>query len=197
MQRSCAYVNSPYKRKCWLNSGCPLVDSLLWGTIAVCSSPPLWNKIRTSVHRISECSSSPSMNQSEKCAEQVFMNGWSQAVCGLHCLVPKEIRSRQWLISEESRQSSYKTNYWGLSSLQQYWSQHQIGFMEPRFRKKNFLQEVLSTVLKKYKSPFWRENWKIPFFGGKTGKVRFCGKNQHYQFWRETWIIRWGTQKWF
>ncbi len=31
MQRSCADVNSPYKRKCWTNSGGPLVNSLLWG----------------------------------------------------------------------------------------------------------------------------------------------------------------------
>jgi hypothetical protein len=29
-QRSCADVNSPYKRKCWTNSGGPLVNSLLW-----------------------------------------------------------------------------------------------------------------------------------------------------------------------
>ena len=31
MQRSCSDVNSPYKRKCWTNSGGPLVNSLLWG----------------------------------------------------------------------------------------------------------------------------------------------------------------------
>ncbi len=31
MQRSCSVVNSPYKRKCWTNSGGPLVNSLLWG----------------------------------------------------------------------------------------------------------------------------------------------------------------------
>jgi hypothetical protein len=30
-QRSCADVNSPYKRKCWKNSVVPLVNSLLWG----------------------------------------------------------------------------------------------------------------------------------------------------------------------
>jgi hypothetical protein len=30
MQRSCADVNSTYKRKCWTNSGGPLVNSLLW-----------------------------------------------------------------------------------------------------------------------------------------------------------------------
>ncbi len=30
MQRSCADGNSPYKRKCWTNSGGPLVNSLLW-----------------------------------------------------------------------------------------------------------------------------------------------------------------------
>ncbi len=30
-QRSCADVNSPYKGKCWTNSGNPLVNSLLWG----------------------------------------------------------------------------------------------------------------------------------------------------------------------
>ncbi len=30
MQRSCADVNSSYKRKCWTNSGGPLVNSLLW-----------------------------------------------------------------------------------------------------------------------------------------------------------------------
>jgi hypothetical protein len=29
MQRSCADVNSPYKRKCWTNGG-PLFNSLLW-----------------------------------------------------------------------------------------------------------------------------------------------------------------------
>jgi hypothetical protein len=29
MQSSCADVNSPYKRKCWTNSGGPLVNSLL------------------------------------------------------------------------------------------------------------------------------------------------------------------------
>ncbi len=28
--RSCGDVNSPYKRKCWTNSGGPLVNSLLW-----------------------------------------------------------------------------------------------------------------------------------------------------------------------
>ncbi len=33
MQRPCADVNSPYKRKCWINSGGPLVTSLLWGPI--------------------------------------------------------------------------------------------------------------------------------------------------------------------
>ncbi len=32
MQRHCADVNSPYKRKCWTNSGGPLTNSLLWGT---------------------------------------------------------------------------------------------------------------------------------------------------------------------
>ncbi len=31
MQRHCADVNSPYKRKCWTNSGGPLTNSLLWG----------------------------------------------------------------------------------------------------------------------------------------------------------------------
>jgi hypothetical protein len=30
MQCSCADVNSPYKRKCWTNSGGPLINSLLW-----------------------------------------------------------------------------------------------------------------------------------------------------------------------
>jgi hypothetical protein len=30
MQRHCADVNSPYKRKCWTNSGGPLTNSLLW-----------------------------------------------------------------------------------------------------------------------------------------------------------------------
>ncbi len=30
MQRPCADVNSPYKRKCWTNSVGPLVYSLLW-----------------------------------------------------------------------------------------------------------------------------------------------------------------------
>ncbi len=37
MQRSCADMNSPYKRKCWANSGGPLVNSLLWGD----STPPI------------------------------------------------------------------------------------------------------------------------------------------------------------
>ncbi len=33
MQRSCADMNSPYKRKCWTNSGGPLVNSFtLWST---------------------------------------------------------------------------------------------------------------------------------------------------------------------
>ncbi len=32
MQCSCADVNSLYKRKCWTNSGGPLVNSLLWGS---------------------------------------------------------------------------------------------------------------------------------------------------------------------
>jgi len=31
MQRHCGDVNSPYKRKCWTNSGGPLTNSLLWG----------------------------------------------------------------------------------------------------------------------------------------------------------------------
>jgi hypothetical protein len=31
MQRSCADVNYPYKRKCWTYSGGPLVNSVLWG----------------------------------------------------------------------------------------------------------------------------------------------------------------------
>jgi hypothetical protein len=31
MQRSCADVSPPYKRKCWTNSGGPVVNSLLWG----------------------------------------------------------------------------------------------------------------------------------------------------------------------
>jgi hypothetical protein len=35
MQRHCADVNSPYKRKCWTNSGGPLTNSLLWGYGAV------------------------------------------------------------------------------------------------------------------------------------------------------------------
>jgi hypothetical protein len=30
MQRHCADVNSPYKRKCWTNSRDPLTNSLLW-----------------------------------------------------------------------------------------------------------------------------------------------------------------------
>ncbi len=30
MQRSCADVNSTYKRKCWTNSGGPLVNLVLW-----------------------------------------------------------------------------------------------------------------------------------------------------------------------
>ncbi len=30
MQRHCADVSSPYKRKCWTNSGGPLTNSLLW-----------------------------------------------------------------------------------------------------------------------------------------------------------------------
>ncbi len=33
MHCSCAEVNSLYKRKCWTNSGGPLVNSLLWGLI--------------------------------------------------------------------------------------------------------------------------------------------------------------------
>ncbi len=32
MQRPCADVNSPCKRKCWTNSGGPLVNSLLWAS---------------------------------------------------------------------------------------------------------------------------------------------------------------------
>ncbi len=32
MQHPCADVSSPYKRKCWTNSGGPLVNSVLWGT---------------------------------------------------------------------------------------------------------------------------------------------------------------------
>ncbi len=35
MQRSCADVNSPYQQKCWTNSGGPLVNSLLWGSIMI------------------------------------------------------------------------------------------------------------------------------------------------------------------
>ncbi len=31
MQRHCADVSSPYKRKCWTNSGGPITNSLLWG----------------------------------------------------------------------------------------------------------------------------------------------------------------------
>jgi hypothetical protein len=31
MQRCCADVISPYKPKCWTNSGGPLVNSVLWG----------------------------------------------------------------------------------------------------------------------------------------------------------------------
>ncbi len=33
MQRSCADVNSPYKRQCWTYSGGPLVNSVFWGAI--------------------------------------------------------------------------------------------------------------------------------------------------------------------
>jgi hypothetical protein len=40
MQRSCADVNSPYKRKCWTNSGGLLVNSLLWGSTGSWLPPP-------------------------------------------------------------------------------------------------------------------------------------------------------------
>ncbi len=40
MQRSCADVNSPYKRKCWTNSGGPLVNSLLKVINTFIASPP-------------------------------------------------------------------------------------------------------------------------------------------------------------
>jgi hypothetical protein len=33
---------------------------------------------------------------------------------------------------------------------------------------------------------FGGKTGKFRFFGGKTEKVHFGGKNQHYQFWRET-----------
>jgi hypothetical protein len=44
-------------------------------------------------------------------AETVVMNSWSQMVGGLNRLLPKEIRSRHWLISEESRQTGFETSY--------------------------------------------------------------------------------------
>ncbi len=42
--------------------------------------------------------------------EIVFMNSWSPMVGGLNRLSPKELRSRQWLISEESRQTGLVNN---------------------------------------------------------------------------------------
>jgi hypothetical protein len=43
--------------------------------------------------------------------ETVVMNSWSQRVGGLKRLLPKETRSRQWCISEESRETGFKTSY--------------------------------------------------------------------------------------
>ncbi len=46
MQRSCADVNSLCKRKCWTNSGGPLVNSLVWATVSL-------RKFRTPLQYIS------------------------------------------------------------------------------------------------------------------------------------------------
>jgi hypothetical protein len=44
-------------------------------------------------------------------SETEVMTSWSPTVGGLNRLLPKEIRSRQWLISEESWQTSFETSY--------------------------------------------------------------------------------------
>ncbi len=46
---------------------------------------------------------------SNRNAEPVIKNSWYQAVYGLNWLLPKEIRNR--LISEEARQTGFKTSY--------------------------------------------------------------------------------------
>jgi len=58
VQRSCADMNSPYKRKCWTNSGGPLVNSLLciadeWQlTYRSARLHRLANVVRMSAHRV-------------------------------------------------------------------------------------------------------------------------------------------------
>ncbi len=44
-------------------------------------------------------------------SETEVMTSWSPTVGGLNRLLPKEIRSRQWLISEESWQTCFETSY--------------------------------------------------------------------------------------
>ncbi len=44
-------------------------------------------------------------------SKPVVINSWSQTVYGFNRSLPNEIRSRQWLISVESRQTGLKTSY--------------------------------------------------------------------------------------
>ncbi len=50
MQRPCADVNSPYKRKCWTNSGGPLVNSVLWGIYPLVTGQHLRSTLATVSH---------------------------------------------------------------------------------------------------------------------------------------------------
>ncbi len=51
-------------------------------------------------------------------AEPMVMNSWSQTVYGSNRLLSKEMKNRQWKISEESRQTGLKTCYVPPSGLQ-------------------------------------------------------------------------------
>jgi hypothetical protein len=54
------------------------------------------------------------------------------------------------------------------------------------FAKRIFSKKYSLPYLKNTKVHFGGKTGKFRLFGGKTEKVRFGGKNQHYQFWRET-----------